>query len=397
MSDVKSHLYSSQQVINDVLFDSIGDGAVTTDEFGKITRINPTAEAIVGFSAKEAIGVWLPKLYAPFDDTGRQLPITERPMTHAFVTGQAISDHVNYRHKDGHLVRVALTVSPIMEGEKLVGSIQIFRDISTEYEIDKMKSDFISLASHQLRTPLSSVKTYSHMLLDGYMGQLNKPQIKALKTIISAANRMNETVSTLLNISRIESGKVIAERKLISVHKLFESVVEEHSLIASEKSINFKVNYPPTKVRLYSDSSVLKEVLGNLISNAIKYTPQSGMIVLSAKVPKKGNRLIVSVSDTGVGIPQESHSNIFSKFYRAENVIRQETSGIGLGLYLVKGLMDELGGKVWFKSEEDKGTIFYLSLPLRSRQRTKDISSGKIKSGTGRVRKTTAKSRIGVT
>lgn len=121
------------------------------------------------------------------------------------------------------------------------------------------------------------------------------------------------------------------------------------------------------------------------------------MIVLSAKVPKKGNRLIVSVSDTGVGIPQESHSNIFSKFYRAENVIRQETSGIGLGLYLVKGLMDELGGKVWFKSEEDKGTIFYLSLPLRSRQRTKDISSGKIKSGTGRVRKTTAKSRIGVT
>ncbi len=395
MADISSQICDSQQVINDVLFDSIGDGAVTTDEFGKITRINPTAEAILGFSPKEAIGVWLPKLYAPYDESGRQLPITERPMTQAFVTGQITSAHVNYRHKEGHLVRVALTVSPIMSGDKLVGSIQIFRDISAEYEIDKMKSDFISLASHQLRTPLSSVKTYSHMLLDGYMGKLTSPQTKALKTIISAANRMNETVSTLLNISRIESGKVVVERKLLSVNKLFDSVVEEHSLVASEKTIKFKIHYPPGSLKLYSDVVVLKEVLGNLISNAIKYTPSNGTITLSGKIPKKGNQLVISVTDTGVGIPIESHANIFSKFYRAENVVRQETSGIGLGLYLVKGLIDELNGKVWFKSAEDKGTTFYLSLPLRSpsREKTKPIVKSK---SSGKVKKATAKTRVGV-
>lgn len=233
------------------------------------------------------------------------------------------------------------------------------------------------------------------MLLDGYMGKLTSPQTKALKTIISAANRMNETVSTLLNISRIESGKVVVERKLLSVNKLFDSVVEEHSLVASEKTINFKINYPPGSLKLYSDVVVLKEVLGNLISNAIKYTPSNGTITLGGKIPKKGNQLVISVTDTGVGIPIESHANIFSKFYRAENVVRQETSGIGLGLYLVKGLMDELNGKVWFKSAEDKGTTFYLSLPLRSptREKTKPILKSK---SSGKVKKATAKTRVGV-
>ncbi|MGH7234592.1 MAG: sensor histidine kinase, partial [Candidatus Saccharimonadales bacterium] len=313
------------------------------------------------------------------------------PLTRAFVSGDIISDRIIYRHKDGHMVRLALTISPIMVAGQPAGSIQIFRDIGNEYEIDKMKSDFISLASHQLRTPLSSVKTYSHMLLDGFMGPLSKPQIKALKTIVTAANRMNETVSTLLNISRIENGAVIAERKPLSINKIFDSVVEDHGLASSEKSIAFKVKYPPGNPKLISDGIVLKEVLGNLVSNAIKYTPASGTVTISGKT--KNDQLIISVSDTGVGIPSASHPNVFSKFFRAENVVRQETSGIGLGLYLVKGLMNELGGEVWFVSEEGKGTTFYLSLPLLPplKSKTKPTDGAKRK-----VKIATAKSKNGM-
>ena len=368
---------ASQQIITDVLFDSIGEGAITTDEYGKITRINPVAERILGYSAKDVIGKWFPELFTAYDDNGLQIAQTDRPLTRAFVSGQIISDQVLYRHKNGTMVRVDLTISPIMVNDVPTGCIQIFRDIGEEYEIDKMKSDFISLASHQLRTPLSSVKTYSHMLIEGMHGPLTKPQLKAVKTILSAANRMNETVSTLLNISRIESGNIIAERKSLSIPKIFESVVDDHHLAALDKKINFKVINPSKNTKLVSDEVVLKEVLGNLISNAIKYTPTNGTITLSAVNQNK--RVIISVNDTGVGIPLESHHNVFSKFFRADNVVRQDTSGIGLGLYLVKGLMDELGGKVWFESNEGEGTTFYLSFPLGDATKVTDVKKATAK------------------
>ena len=359
---MNDHALESQQIITDVLFNSIGDGAITTDEYGKITRINPIAEKLLGYTAQEVIGLWYPKLFTSFDEDGFQIPLIDRPITRAFVSGQIISEHVIYKHTNGSLVRLALTISPIMVGAITTGCIQIFRDIGAEYEIDKMKSDFISLASHQLRTPLSAIKTYAHMLVDGYMGPLAKDQMKSLKTIISATNRMNETVSTLLNISRIENGSVISDRKVLSVYKIFDAVIEEHRLAALDKSIIFKINYPSTNTKIISDAIILKEVIGNLISNAIKYTPLNGLITLGCRV--KSNRLIISVTDTGMGIPLDSYPHVFSKFFRAENVIKQETSGIGLGLYLVKGLMSELGGEVWFESVEGKGSTFYLSLPL---------------------------------
>ncbi len=389
MSDQTSQA-ESQQIITEVLFNSIGDGAITTDEYGKLTRINPVAEKLLGYSSKEVVGIWFPKLFTAYDSNGAQMPITERPLTRALVTGQIISEHVIYKHKNGSLVRLSLTISPININKKLVGCIQILRDISSEYEIDKMKSDFISLASHQLRTPLSAVKTYTHMLIDGMMGPLSQSQLKSLKTILTAVNRMNETVSTLLNISRIESGTIVAERKPLQAQKIINSVIDDHRLTASDKDITFSVNCPSDGFRLVTDGMVLKEVLGNLVSNAIKYTPSKGKITISAKRDK--TRMIISVSDTGVGIPIDSHLNVFSKFFRAENVIKNEASGIGLGLYLVKGLMNELGGEVWFESQEGKGTTFYLSFPTKASNTStlKHISPRKVKNVTAKVRKTVA-------
>jgi PAS domain S-box-containing protein len=381
----------TQQFINDILFDSIGDGAITTDEFGKITRINRTAEAILGITAEEAIGTWLSKEFVLYDDDNQPIPATARPLTRAFIDGGIVSEQTNYRHKDGRLVRIALTVSPLMSGNKLVGSIQIIRDISTEYEIDRMKSDFISLASHQLRTPLSSIKTYSHMLLDGYMGQLSEPQIKSLRTIVSATNRMNETVSTLLNVSRIESGKVITERKLIAINRIINTIVDDHRLAASNKDINLEIKHAPEGPKVYSDAVVLKEILGNLLSNAIKYTPPSGIITISGRIPKKRHELVISISDTGFGIPAASFPKIFSKFYRADNVVSREAPGIGLGLYLVKGLIDELGGKVWFRSQEGKGSTFYIALPIRHQTRSNEKPNSRTDRSQGKVKKVTAK------
>lgn len=351
-----------QRVLAEALFTSIGDGAVATDEFGKITRINPTALKILGYSEREMIGAWFPKKIVSLTESGEPISLIDRPITRAFLTGRTIVEKTYYRKKNGQNVPVAITVSPIMLHGKPVGAIEVFRDITLEYEIDRMKSDFISLASHQLRTPLSAIKTYSHMLLDGYMGDITAAQKKSLRTIVSAANRMNELISTLLNITRVESGNVTVTPKMVDAQQIAEEVNKEHMLAASDKDITLTINSGSAKPAMIStDVLLFKEVLSNLVSNAIKYTPENGKVDVVVKNRRYDVQL--SVTDTGMGIPKYSQEQIFTKFFRAHNVVKQETSGTGLGLYLVKGLVDALEGKIWFESHEGKGTTFYVTLP----------------------------------
>lgn len=343
------------------IFTSIGDGAIATDEFGKITRINPKALNILGFESHEVLGKWFPKKIIAVDERGKQLNLIDRSITRAFLTGEPVSDKMFYKKKNGEIIPVAVTVSPIILNDRPVGAIEVFRDITLENEIDRMKSEFISLASHQLRTPLSAIKTYSHMLIDGYMGEITVPQKKSLRTIISAANRMNELISTLLNITRIESGSIAVTPKMLNLNRLLEEVVKDLQLPAQDKTITLECT-TPVKACLYrTDSLITKEILSNLISNAIKYTSDQGRVSVTLKSTKSA--ILFTIQDTGMGIPEEAHEQVFTKFFRAQNVVRQETSGTGLGLYLVKGLVDTLGGKIWFESQENRGTTFYVSFP----------------------------------
>ena len=372
--EARDRTQSEQQAEAEALFTSIGDGALSTDEFGRITRVNPAAQNLLGYTEKELVGAWFPKKIVAlnFDDTPMNL--IDRPVTKAFLTGKPISDKLYYRRKNGQKVPVSVNVSPILLDGKPLGAIEVFRDITLEQEVDRMKSEFISLASHQLRTPLSAIKTYTHMLHDGYMGELNTAQKNSLNTIIGASNRMNELISTLLNITRMESGTIAVTPKLLRLDTLAEEVIKELSLMASSKSIKLSATCKPkTGISLTTDSLILKEVLSNLVSNAIKYTPDKGSVGIKLKLIS-GN-VVVEVKDSGWGIPKFSQDQIFSKFFRAHNIVKRETTGTGLGLYLVKGLVDALGGRIWFTSEEGKGTSFFFSLPQKQskRPRTKKI------------------------
>jgi signal transduction histidine kinase len=286
----------------------------------------------------------------------------DRPITRAFLTGKPVIQRTLYKLKDGSLLPVACTVSPLVLAGRPIGAIELFRDISTEYEIDRMKSDFISLASHQLRTPLSAIKTYSHMLIDGFMGPLAPEQRKALRTIVSASNRMNELISTLLNVSRIETGNVIVSAKKINLNHIVDEIFKELALSADNKQITLSTKLPASPVIIKGDNLIVKEILINMVSNAIKYTPNGGQVLVQIR---KGSRnVLISVKDNGMGIPKSAREQLFSKFYRAQNVVRHETSGTGLGLYLVKGLVETLNGKIWFESIENRGSTFYVRLPI---------------------------------
>jgi PAS domain S-box-containing protein len=355
---------ASEGLLVDALFDSIGDGAIATDQFGKIIRINSVALQILGFKKKEVLGKWFPSVIISSNEKGEYTPLLERPITEAFMTGHSISEKTYYRHKNGHLIPVGVTVSPLILNGRPVGAINLFRDITQEYEIDLMKSEFISLASHQLRTPLSSIKTYSHMLMDGYMGELKPKQTEALKTIVEATDRMNQLNNTLLNITRIETGIISVSKKVIVLNKLINEVIKENRLNITEKKIRVTFKETKNAQNITTDAFILKEIISNLLTNAIKYTPSGGEIYISLR--KKHKAVICSIKDTGMGIPKSDQSKIFNKFFRAQNIISHDTTGTGLGLYLVKRLADQLNIKIWFDSDLGKGSTFYLSLPIES-------------------------------
>ena len=360
------HTVKERKAESDVLFTSIGDGAIATDEFGKITRVNPVALTVLGYEEDELIGFWFPKKIIAVDSNDVPINLIDRSITKAFLTGRLISDKMIYRRKDGKKIPVAVTVSPILSEGKPLGAIEVFRDITLEQEVDRMKSEFISLASHQLRTPLSAIKTYSHMLSEGYMGELNNDQKKSVDTIIGASNRMNELISTLLNITRIESGTIAFNPKLLSIPTLVNELMPELVLMATAKSIDLKTEIKGrSSTKIKTDPLIVKEAVMNLVSNALKYTPDKGSVKIIIH-PRRAD-IMFQVKDSGWGIPKHAQDQVFSKFFRAQNIVKRETTGTGLGLYLVKGLIDTLGGKIWFKSSEDKGTSFYFTLPRAKR------------------------------
>ncbi|MGZ6004535.1 MAG: ATP-binding protein [Candidatus Saccharimonadales bacterium] len=357
---------TEQRAEAEALFANMGDGAIATDEFGKITRVNPSATSLLGYSEKELVGSWFPKIIVAVNEDDSLMNLIDRPITKAFLMGKPIYEKMFYRHKDGHKFPVAVNVSPILIKGKPFGAIEVFRDITLEQEVDRMKSEFISLASHQLRTPLSAIKTYSHMLSDGFMGELNSSQKGALNTIIGASNRMNELISTLLNITRIESGTIAVTPKTIQINRVIEELMPELSLMATGKSIRLSMNTKgASSTTIKTDPLIVKEILTNLVSNAIKYTPDEGKVDIIIH-PRRTN-IQIEVHDSGWGIPKEFQDQVFSKFFRAQNIVKRETTGTGLGLYLVKGLVDALGGEIWFTSDENVGTSFYFTIPRAKR------------------------------
>jgi PAS domain S-box-containing protein len=345
----------------EALFASVGEGLIVTDDKGAVTRINKTALNIFGYKKSQILKKRFTDKVQAVHENGEPVNAIDRPIVKAFLTGQLINEKIIYRSTDGKNVPVQVTVSPLLRKGIPVGAVQVFRDISSEIQADKLKSEFISIASHQLRTPLSSVNIYAGMLLEGIAGDLNDQQRAFAQTILASARRMNELIDTLLNITRIEAGGIRVIPARVEVSNLLEEIVSEVIPKVEEKDMKLNLITGPEPIQLKTDGLLVKEVLANLLTNAIKYTPEGGTITV--KIKHELNNVIFSVSDTGYGIPKELQKNIFTKFFRADNILLKDVSGTGLGLYLTKAIVNNLDGDLWFDSVEDEGSTFYFSLP----------------------------------
>jgi len=345
----------------ETLFNSLGEGIIATDINARITRVNPAALAILGFTEQELIGTWFPESIVATFDNGSPIDIMDRPVTQAIVTGKTVSTRAQYRRKDGSLVPISLTVSPIMRGAKPTGAIEVFRDVTLDIKSDKMKSEFISVASHQLRTPLSAINVYTHMLHDGMVGDLNTEQAVFIKSILGSVGRMNHLINTLLNITRIEAGGVNVKLSHVKLQDLAAEIIEEQSPEATKKGLKISQRLRNDTPIMATDALLVREVMANLLSNAIKYTPSGGKITVSLRSDE--SNIILCVKDTGYGIPLSAQAHIFTKFFRADNILSEDVSGTGLGLYLTKTIAESLNGELWFESVENVGSAFYFSLP----------------------------------
>lgn len=355
----------------EALIASIGEGLIATDDKGRITRVNKPALDIFGYKKAELLRRRVTDKIIALYENGKPLEMIDTPIAKSLLTGEVISERAVYKRKDGTPIPVQVTVSPLLLKGKPIGAVQLFRDIRAEIQMDKMKSDFISLASHQLRTPLSTVNIYAGMLIDGLAGELSSEQRAFSRTILGAAHRMNELIDTLLNITRIEAGGIEVSPSNIEVHSLLEEIISSIMPSIEEKnmSLQFKADDDPIPIK--TDPVLIKEILINLLTNAIKYTPEAGTI--EVMLLRSDKNVIISVRDTGYGIPALAQSHIFTKFFRADNILLHDVGGTGLGLYLTKMIAESLSGDLWFDSEENKGSTFYFSLPAHgsiSRQGT---------------------------
>jgi signal transduction histidine kinase len=288
------------------------------------------------------------------------------------ISGALRDIEVRSKRKDGVMIYLSLSVSPIRDLQgTIVGFLRIAKDITEKKryerrlkELDKMKSDFVSNVSHELRTPLTSIKGSVENMLDGLTGSLNEKQIRYLVRIKSNTDRLSRLINDLLDLSRIESGRVEVRPTRLPLTALAEEVAEHLKPLATEKLIRIEVPFPDPSATAWADRDKVTQVLVNLIGNAVKFTPQEGKVTVVLE--KNDNDYVqISVADTGPGILPEEANKIFSKFYQVTNIAKQKPRGSGLGLAISKALVEMHGGKIWVESEVGRGSTFYFTLPAQ--------------------------------
>jgi signal transduction histidine kinase len=240
---------------------------------------------------------------------------------------------------------------------RLIGAVS---DITERKHAEQMKSDFVSFVTHQLRTPLSGVK----WMLELAMDTMDDPEeLKSfLQDARTSTERLIRLVNDLLDTSRLERGKLQLTMQNLSLAELTKEIVDELSPLMLEKEQSISIETAPDLMQVYGDAQLLRQALLNLLSNAVKYTPTGGSIQI--QMGRAGDRALWSVKDNGIGIPKADMAKLFEKFYRAGNVLAVETEGTGLGLYLVRLIVERFGGKVWCESTEGVGSKFLVALPL---------------------------------
>jgi len=337
------------------IISSFSDGLILLDKKDNIFSVNPAAEKLLGLKEKEFIG-------RPLNSMVPAVKITKaRAILSVFGDGLKAVYRQPIKLADNLTAEISTII--LTSAGKDMGHLIILHDITREKMIEKMKTDFVSLAAHQLRTPLSIIKWSISMLNKGDFGKLNKKQSEVVKNTFNSNERLISLVNNLLNVTRMEDGRYLYKLAKTDMREIIDAALDGYKNEISKRKIKIEYKKSDTLPEIEIDSEKVKIVVQNLIDNAIKYSPPSGKINITLQ--KKNNEIRFEIKDSGVGIPKDQQGRIFQKFFRANNAVTMNAAGTGLGLFLSRNIIEAHGGKMDFTSNENFGTTFSFSLPIK--------------------------------
>ncbi len=363
--EIRHRVVDAERRQIEAVLHALRDGVIVTDSFNEITMVNETAAEILGFTVEQA-------MRKPIDDVLNNEYLSELVRSTREQANFADRRHVEYdlpipghngEPEEERAFEITLTCVENHKHE-VGGVVTILHDITREREVSQLKSEFVSKASHELRTPLSSIRAYVEMLVDGEATD-EASRREFYSVIHNETDRLSRLIDNMLNISRIEAGIVQIEREHVDMKPLIQRAVETLEPQARDKAQMLNAKIAEVDLSVEGDADMLYQVVLNLISNAVKYTPENGRIIVAADSDNLTRSVVVTVTDTGLGIPPDAVSRLFEKFYRVEN-FKRVAKGTGLGLNLCKHIVETLHqGQIGVDSKLGMGSKFWFSIPMR--------------------------------
>lgn len=340
---------------------SIGEGVIVFDQNGRAIVANPAVCALLECGESDLLGLDIGAVMAaPLGTAGQAVSQEDQAVIRSLVGG-ARPSHAGIKIAWGNKT-VEINFAPVsLPFVTDHGTLVVLRDVTREAQVDRMKSEFVSIVSHELRTPMTAIKGYVDLFAMGTLGAVSERQHEYLDIVKTNADRLSEMVNELLDLSRIEAGNVQMHYQAVSLPRVVHEVALMLQKDFDDRGIRLQLDVPDTLPDVLSDPGRLTQILTNLLSNALKYTFQ-GHVSVTARVA--GRYVQVDIADTGIGMSEEDQTKLFTRFFRASTARTREISGTGLGLSITRSLIEMQGGRIWVKSAVDQGSSFSFTIPV---------------------------------
>jgi signal transduction histidine kinase len=351
------------------ILEAVADGVLVTGADNRITFVNSSTERILAIEEAHLLGKPLDAFGGLFGKAASTWMETIRRWSEdpsSYQPGDTYAEQLELENEHIALVHLA----PVILQNDFLGTVSIFRDITHEVEVDRLKSEFVATVSHELRTPMTAIKGYVDILAMGAAGALAENQLHFLDIVRSNIDRLNILVSDLLDISRIEAGRVTLNPQSVNLREIAEDVIAEalRRSQSEDKPMALSLDAPTKLMPVMGDGDRLRQIMSNLVDNAFSYTPSNGTIRVS--IHQQNGEVQVDVQDNGVGIALEDQARIFDRFFRGEHPLVLATPGTGLGLPIVRQLVEMHRGRIWMTSTgvPGEGSTFSFTLPIINNQ-----------------------------
>ncbi len=366
-----------EQLKSDVILESITDGVMIISPEGTVQNLNQSSATLLGWSRDEATNLDYRSLFGVESEKGTaESQADQDAITQSTKTNKPVQKVSLLKTHHGRNIYVDIVASPIqisaLSGEKTatkktVGVVAVLRDVDVQKRQEQQRSDFISTASHEMRTPVASIQGFIELALNEKVATVDPKAREYLQKAQEATQHLGDLFQDLLTVSKSDDGRLVSNPQLVDVNEFLAAAVDQNTVEAEKKQLKLTAdteapNGKSVKPLLYinADPDRLSEVISNLLENAIKYTTK-GVITVGATVTEKG--VVIRISDTGAGIATEDIPHLFQKFYRTDNTATREVGGTGLGLYISKQIVELMGGRIWVESTLGAGSTFYIELP----------------------------------